>query len=243
MRRKNSREQSRARPAPPAKSYRFTARQRLPWLPMFNRDWLGSPVLAGMTAEQEGVLLRLTFHAWETGGVVPADDVLIGTWVKVPVGGPDYDRVVRPVLDRCCRRIKDGYVITEPLQLDTIVQRAEYIRAERQRAGRASAASRAAKHGTAQPIRSNTRSPERRTSVRDDPNTCSDDEIPNTCSTPPEHTGAGAGGGGGAGAGAGADGGQRSSRDSADWVSVEPTDCPTCGRDSCEGCDEFDLPS
>jgi hypothetical protein len=177
---------------------------RLPWIPLFNRDWLGSPVLARMTAEQEGVLLRLALHAWELPGcIVPDDDETIGTMVKVFVGGPEYERVVRPVLAACCERLKGGYRIVEPLALHDLVARAEHTRQKRQRAGRASALARAARFGTAQPSKSNTRSASARTNVREDSNTRSEGNLSNTCSESLEQTGDGAGHGAGAGVEAG----------------------------------------
>lgn len=128
-------------------------KERLPWLRLFVRDWLGSPVIARLTVEQEGVLLRLLLHAWEMPHcAIPEDVVLIANITKTP----DM-KVVQKVLDFCFeRRVDVGFIPREPLNLPDEAARAEQLREQRRQAGKKSAEDRREKTGTAQPP--NTRS-------------------------------------------------------------------------------------
>lgn len=51
---------------------------RAPWFPLYPKDWLSSPAVQMMTAEQEGGYFRLLCYCWDSGdcSLVDDDDVL-----------------------------------------------------------------------------------------------------------------------------------------------------------------------
>jgi len=118
--------------------------RRLPWLPVFVRDWLGSPKLARLTVQQEGMLLRLLLFAWESPGcLLPLDENELCTMTKITPGM--WEEAGGPKLMALCfERHRDGHVPVEPIDLAAKALRAEKLVAARSRAGLASAAAKAA---------------------------------------------------------------------------------------------------
>ncbi len=160
---------------------------RLPWLKVYVRDWLGSPILARLTVEQQGVLWRLLLHAWEQPGCeLPAETPFLVTASGLP---PHRIEEVERILALCFEKTPDGYLPVEPMDLAAQRAKAAAWRAQKVMAGRRSAEERRQRDGTAQPKPPNVRS-----------------TLSNTRSSEPpertfdvlERTGAGAGAGAGA---------------------------------------------
>lgn len=97
---------------------------RLPYLPLWVDDFLGSNAVAGMTTEEIGAYLMLLMRAWkgEPAATVPGDDQTLARWagltpdrwakVKASVLGPWIDagngRLVQPRLKREWDRVQDA---------------------------------------------------------------------------------------------------------------------------------------
>lgn len=143
--------------------------QKAPAYQWFPRDFAMDEVAQLMNYEQQGMYRKLLDHQWLEGSI-PADEVELAALLKVPVARfrKLWPRIARKFAPCGPGRLQNGRLERQRTERQQFTESpAENVPSQAVLAGRASAASRRLKHGTAQPVGGGRRSVESPNGVRE----------------------------------------------------------------------------
>jgi hypothetical protein len=123
---------------------------QVPWVKFDVLKFLSSPAIAPLSLEQVGAVVKLLAHAWHRPNQALPDDP-DELAIMTGISAERWNAIAPQILKRCCTRAHDGGLrITAPFDLAALA--ADVVRNTR-RAGRASAAARRRRFGSADPRR------------------------------------------------------------------------------------------